>query len=111
MKPGEDRFQNYFYNGWTSNHYVSILFAFAPVGTIPACVHDAHRSLHNSTVADFGDLYTLLTDVYDSNGGKVVMSSAFAGADYDVMIKSGQDVWFDLEENTYWQNQQATSAW
>ena len=51
-----------------------------------------------------------LTDVYDRNGGKVVMDSAFARAEYNFIIKSGQEVWFDLGENAAWQNQQATSA-
>jgi hypothetical protein len=35
QEPGDDRVQNYFYNGWTSDHYVSYLFAFAPDSTIP----------------------------------------------------------------------------
>jgi hypothetical protein len=61
---------------------------FAPDGTIPTFVLDAPRSLHDSTVANFGGLYTLLTDVYDCNGGKVVMDSAFARVDYDFIIKS-----------------------
>ena len=110
QKSGDDRVQNYFYNGWTSNQYISNLFAFAPDGTIPAYVLDAPRSHHDSTVADFGGIYTLLTDVYDCNGGKVVMDSAFARAEYDFIIKSGQEVRFDLGENVAWQNQQATSV-
>ena len=80
--------QNYFYNGGTSNHYVSNLFPFAPDGTICVCVLDAPGSLHDSTVADFSGLYTLLTDVYDSNGGKVIMDSAFARVEYDFILKS-----------------------
>ena len=104
QKPGDDRVQNYFYNGWTSNHYISNLFAFAPDGTIPACVLDAPGSLHDSIMANFGDLYTLLTEIYECNGGKVVMDSAFARADYDFNIKSGQEVWIDLRENVAHQN-------
>ena len=67
QKSGDDRVQSYFYNGWTSNHCICTLFAFAPNGTICACVLDAPRSRHDSTEADFGGLYTLLTDVYDCN--------------------------------------------
>ena len=88
QKPGDDRVQNYFYNGWTSDHYMSNLFAFAPDGTIPTCILDVPGSLHGSTVANLGGLYTLLTDVYERNGGKVVMDSAFARADYDFILKS-----------------------
>ena len=61
-------------------------------------------------MANFGDLYTLLTEIYECNGGKVVMDSAFARADYDFNIKSGQEVWIDLRENVAHQNRQATSA-
>ena len=111
QKPGDDRVQKYFYNVWASDHYLCTLFAFAPDGTIPTCVLDAPWSLHDSTVADFGGLYTLLTDVYDSNGGKVVMDSAVARADYDFILKSWQEVQFDLGENAAWQNWQVTSAW
>ena len=110
QQPGDDRIQNYFYNGWTNDHYVSNLFAFAPDGTIPACVLDAPGSLHDSTVADYGGLYTLLTSIFDRNGGKVVMDSAFARADYEFIIKSGQEVRFDLGEDVARQDRQATSA-
>ena len=111
QKPGDDRVPNYFYNGWTSDHYVSTLFAFAPDGTIHVCVLDAPGSPHDSTLADFGGLYILLTDVYDHKGGKVVMDSTFARVDYDFIIKSGQEVWFDLGENVAWQNWQIMSPW
>ena len=110
QKPGDDRVQNYFYNGWTSDHYVSNLFAFAPDGTIPVCILDAPGSLHDSTMTDFASLFTLLTGVYERNGGKVVMDSAFARADYEIIVKSGQEVRFDLGENVAWENWQATSA-
>ena len=71
---------------------------------VPACVLDAPGSLHDSIMANFGDLYTLLTEIYECNGGKVVMDSAFARADYDFILKSGQEVWIDLGENVAHQN-------
>ena len=58
----------------------------------------------NSIMANFGDLYTLLTEIYECNGGKVVMDSAFARADYDFILKWGQEVWIDLGENVAHQN-------
>ena len=110
QQPGDDRIQNYFYSGWTNDHYDSDLFAFAPDGTIPACVLDAPGSLHDSTVADFGGLYTLLTSIFDCNGGKVVMDSAFPRTDNEFIIKSEQEVCFDLGEDAARQDCQATSA-
>ena len=38
------------------------------------------------------------------------MDSAFVRAEYDFIIRSGQEVRFDLGENVAWQNQQATSV-
>ena len=56
--------RTFFYNDWTRDHCVSNLFAFAPDGTIPEFILDAPESLHDSIVADFGSLYTLLTGKY-----------------------------------------------
>jgi hypothetical protein len=70
---------------------------------------DAPGLLHDNTVVDFVGLYTLLTVVYECNGGKVVMDNSFARADYDFIKMSGQEVCFDLE-NVPWQNWQATST-
>ena len=73
-------------------------------GTIPVCDLDAHGSLHDNTVTDFG-----ITDDYDCNGGKVVMDSSFARVVYDFIVKSEQEVQSDMGENVAWQNWQATS--
>ena len=47
------------------------MLAFALDGTIPAFVLDAPGLLHDNTVIDFVGLYTLLTVVYECNGGKL----------------------------------------
>ena len=62
-------------------------------------------------VADFDGLNTLLTGNYERNGWKVVMVSAFARAEYEVIVKSGQEVRVDLGENAPWKKFQATSEW
>ena len=71
QKSGDDRVKSYFYKGWTSDHYISNLFAFAPDCSTLDCVLDAPGSLHAITVASLGGIYTMLIDVYDCNGGKV----------------------------------------
>lgn len=103
-KPDVERVQNFLYNGWTNNNDIRYFVAFAPDGTIPEGVLDTTVSPHDITEADFGGLYTLLTDVYDRNGGKAGMVSAFARVDLDLMIKSGYDVQFDLRGNVTNQN-------
>jgi hypothetical protein len=78
------------------------LFAFAPDGTIPACVLDVPGSLDVSAVPIFNGLYTLLTEFYFCNGGKIGMDSALEKSDSDFIVKSGHKVWFDLRENVVW---------
>ena len=96
-KPNDVCVYNYLYkNRWTSNEYIEFLFVFAPWGIIPECVLDDLGSLHDCTVAIFGDVYTLLSDVYNCNRGKVVMDSASARALYNVFIKSGQGIQCEL---------------
>ena len=73
-------------------HYVCNLYVFAPDDTIPACSLDTPGSHHDSRVTGFGSLYTLLTDMYGCNEGKSVLDSAFARADNDCVIYSGQVV-------------------
>ena len=87
------------------------MFAFAPDGTILACILDAAGSLHDSIVLHFGGLYTLLASICNYNGGKVVMDSAFARTDNEFIIKSGQEVCIDLGEDVARQDCQAVSAW
>jgi hypothetical protein len=105
-----DEIQNQFYNGWTHDHYVSNLFAFAPDGTITACVLDCPGCCHDSEVAIIGNLYETLQTVYERNGGMVVMDSAFNKTAYEYIIKSGQRVRHELGPEQALIDRQATSA-
>ena len=46
--------QNKCCNGWTGGTHVDSVFLSAPDGLIRCCTIDATRSMHNSSLADFG---------------------------------------------------------
>jgi hypothetical protein len=51
---------------------------------VPGCTHD-------STVADWGNIYTKLTGIYRERGLKCVIDSAFCTVRFPFLIKSLQD--------------------
>jgi len=50
---GHEDEQRKFYNGWTHGHYITNLFAFAPDGTIVACVLNCPGCVHDSRVGEY----------------------------------------------------------
>ena len=61
--------QNCFYNGWTHGHYVSNVLCFCPDGTIPIACVNVPGTVHDSMVAEWGDIYKKLQIVFKRNGG------------------------------------------
>jgi hypothetical protein len=84
--------QSMYYNGWQHGHYVTNLFVFGPDGRILMCVINAPGSVHDSTLAEWGDVYDALEEVYARTGGKCVLDSAFSSTDVPHLIRSAQDV-------------------
>jgi hypothetical protein len=91
QKPGDQTIQSRFYNGWTHGHYITNLFIFAPDGLIIFCVINAPGSVHDSTLAEWGDFYTIMDSIYDDCAGKCCMDSAFAGMRNNAIIRSSED--------------------
>ncbi len=94
--------QNAFYNGWTSDTYVTNLFLFALDGRIIAAVLNSVGSWHDSTLAQSGEeedpdgnnrtsIYSTIERIYQRTGGKCVLDSAFCAGESDGIIKSAQD--------------------
>jgi DDE superfamily endonuclease len=91
QQAGESTVQNNFYNGWTHDHYVSNVIAFCPDGTIPLCCVNVPGSVHDSMVAEWGNIYEKLSSVYKMNGGnKCADDSAFSMKRYPFLVKSSQ---------------------
>lgn len=94
---GDFNVQNNFYNGWTHDHYVSGVFCFCPDGTIPIACYNVPGSIHDSKIAEWGNIYEKLESVYQSTGAKCTADSAFSRARAPFIIKSSQMV--PLENN------------
>ncbi|CDF36841.1 unnamed protein product [Chondrus crispus] len=99
QQSGDSVIQNMFYNGWTHDHYVGNVFVFAPNGTIKACAVNAPGAMHDSTIADWGNIYKKLQDVYDRTGGRCVVDSAFSKGNHPFLIKSSQDYLINAEHD------------
>ena len=70
--------QGRFYNGWTHGHYIGAVILFCPDGTISIVCYNAPGSMHDSSIADTGCIYTKLEHVYRSVGGMCTVDSAFS---------------------------------
>ena len=82
--------QNMFYNGWTHDTYVSNVICFCPDGTIPITCFNVPGCQHDSTIAEWGNVYKKLEKVYRKTNGKCVVDSAFNKTRCDFLIKSSQ---------------------
>lgn len=80
------------YNGWTHDQYVGSVFVFSPAGTVIAFAINAPGCMHDSQIAEWGNVYSKLESVFGSSGGRVVVDSAFSKAAYSFLLKSGEDV-------------------
>ena len=106
---GKDIIQNMFYNGWTHNHYVSAVIVFCPDGTIPIATYNVPGCFHDSTIADWGNIYKKLECIYTNTGGKCTVDSAFSKKNYAFLIKSSQTDPILDDFHDYEINDQATS--
>ena len=88
---GDALIQERFYNGWTHNHYVSSVLCFCPDGTIPIAYINIPGAVHDSQIADYGDIYDKLEMVYQRDGRQCTVDSAFGNVNREFSIKSSQD--------------------
>jgi hypothetical protein len=56
--------QEQFYNGWMHDHYMTSVICFCLDGTIPIVFCNIPGAVHNSQVAEYGDIYDTLELVY-----------------------------------------------
>ena len=99
--------QSRFYNGWKSDHYATGVLGFVPDGTITIAFYNVPGCCHDSTDADWGDLYLKLEKVYKERGLKFVIDSAFSSMNHDFLIKSSQD---DLTADAEFDNIEAPNC-
>jgi hypothetical protein len=70
QQSGNAIIQERYYNGWMHNHYVTSVFSFCPDGTIPIAFFIIRGSVHDSQVAECGNIYGKLEAVFHSTGAK-----------------------------------------
>jgi hypothetical protein len=90
---GDALIQEHFYNGWTHDHYVSSVLCFCPDRTIPiAYVNIPAGAVHDSQIANYGDIYDKLEIVYQRDGGQCTVDSAFGNVNREFLIKLLQEL-------------------
>jgi hypothetical protein len=88
---GNADIQEPFYNGWTHNHYITSAFCFCPNGTISIAFFDIPGSVHDSQVAEFGNIYNNMEGVYLLSGAKCCVDSAIGNVSRGYLYKLCQD--------------------
>jgi DDE superfamily endonuclease len=92
-KDGKGDVQNYFYNGWTHDHYVSNLFLFSPDGKIRKYFLNAPGCWHDSTLANSSGMYDDLDRIFEAHDeAQVVVDSAFSKDNRPSLVKSHQNI-------------------
>ncbi len=89
---GNAYIQERFYNGWTHDHYVTSVFYFCPDGTISISFFNVPGSVHDGQVAEFGNIYNKLEEVYHLYGAKCCVDLAFGHVMRGYLYKSCQDL-------------------
>jgi hypothetical protein len=84
--------QERYYNGWTHDHYVTSVLCFCPDGTIPIAYINIPGSVHDSQVAEYGNIYNKLECVYRRDGAQCTVDSAFGNVTREYLIKSSQEL-------------------
>ena len=103
----ESIIENRFYNGWTHDHYVGNVIVFCPDGTIPMACTNVPGCVHDSTIAEWGDIYEKLGSMFEDHGGLCTVDSAFCKKSNEFLLKSSQALPDSPEEFTV--NEDATS--
>ena len=90
---GEDaaQIQNDFYDGWQHYHFVNCLFMSSPDGVIRICFFNCPGTVHDSTMAMWGDIYTAIDEMYQLYGARVVVDSAFGKEKRESLLRSQQN--------------------
>lgn len=78
-------------NGWQCSHCAANLLLFPIDGRIIDAVINAPGSIHDSTLAEWGNVHEKLENVHDRTGGVCCLDSAFTAADAPHLMKSAQD--------------------
>jgi len=88
---GHADIQEKYFNGWMHDHNVTSVFCFCPDGSILIAFFDVPGSVHDSQVAEFGNICNKLEGVILSTGAKCCVDSAFGNVNREFLYKLCQD--------------------
>ena len=71
---------------------MSSVLCFCPDGTIPIAYINVPGSVHDSQIADYGNIYDKLESAYERDGVQCTVDSAFGNVTREYLIKSSQDL-------------------
>ena len=71
---------------------MSSVLCFIPDGTIPIAYINVPGSVHDSQIADYGNIYDKLEYIYERDGAQCTVNSAFGKVSREFLIKSSQDL-------------------
>jgi hypothetical protein len=78
--------QSRFYNGWKSDHFVTGVLCFFPDETMAIAFYNVPSCCHDSTVADWGEIYTKPESVYDDTELLGIINNSFCSFNQDFLI-------------------------
>jgi hypothetical protein len=79
-----------------TNHYVTSVFCFCPDGTIPIAFFNVPGLVHDSQVAEYGNIYGKLENVFWSTGAKCCINLAFGNMNREYLYKLSQALFGSL---------------
>jgi hypothetical protein len=96
QQSGNAIIQERYYNSWMHDQYVTSVFHFCPDETIPIAFFSVPGLVHNSQVAECGNIYGKLEAVFRLTGAKRCIDSAFGNMNREYLYKSSQDLFGSL---------------
>jgi hypothetical protein len=78
------------------DHYDTSVFCFCPDRTIPIAFFNVPGSVHDSQVAEYGNIYGKYEDVFWLTGAKCCVDSAFGNMNREYLYKSSLDLFCSL---------------
>jgi hypothetical protein len=92
QQSGNRIIQERYYNCWMHDHYVTYVFCFCPDGTITIGFFNVPGSVHDGQVAEYGNIYEKLEDVFHLTCAKCCVDLAFGNMNREYLYKLSQDL-------------------
>ncbi len=67
-RPPDETIQNLYNNGWAHDHFITNVLVFPQDGTIHMSYFNVPGCIHDSQVAEWGNIYTKLETIFDTHG-------------------------------------------